>query len=86
MVSLHAASAGNTIDWMAISKGSSIRVPSVTRRPVRSHAVDSLERAAFWAGFDSEAEDYLRRYPGELAERDTFGKVSADGMRSSDQR
>ena len=44
-------------------------------------ALDALERAIFWQGFDSEAEAYLNKNPQELAERNTFGQVSGDGMR-----
>ena len=77
-------------------KGSSIRVSSVIRRRVGSlarrlktssqeevidRALDALERAMFWHGFNDEAEAYLKKYPQELAERNTFGKVSGDRMR-----
>jgi len=83
-------------DCMQNPKGSSIRVSSVIRRRVGSlarrlkassqeevidQALDALERAMFWQGFDSEAEAYLNKNPQELAERDTFGQVSGDGMR-----
>src|SRR5579859_3195610 len=59
-------------------KGSSIRVSSVIRRRVGSlarrlkassqeevidRALDALERAVFWQGFNDEAEAYLKKYP-----------------------
>ena len=77
-------------------KGSSIRVSSVIRRRVGSlarrlkassqeevidRALDVLERAMFWQGFEGEAEAYLNKYPQELVERNTFGKVSGDWIR-----
>jgi predicted transcriptional regulator len=83
-------------ECMQNPKGSSIRVSSVIRRRVGSlarrlkassqeevidQALDALERAMFWQGFDSEVEAYLNKNPQELAERDTFGQVSGDGMR-----
>ena len=75
-------------------KGSSIRVSSVIRNRVGSlarrlrasqeevigQALDALERAMFWQGFDSEVEAYLKKHPQELAERNTFGQVLGDGM------
>ena len=78
-------------------KGSSIRVSSVIRRRVGhlarrlkassqeeviDRALDALERAMFWQGFDSEAEAYLKKYPPEITERNVFGQVSGDRMRS----
>jgi hypothetical protein len=45
-------------------------------------ALDALERAIFWQGFDSEAEAYLKKHPQELAERNTFGQVLGDRMGS----
>jgi hypothetical protein len=65
---LHAGCAGQDNQCMQNPKGSSMR------------ALDALERAMFWQGFDSEAEAYLKKHPQELAERDTFGQVSSDGM------
>jgi hypothetical protein len=78
-------------------KGSSIRVSSVIRKRVGhlarrlkassqeeviDRALDALERAMFWEGFDGEAEAYLNKYPQEMTERNTFGQVSGDRMRS----
>ena len=78
-------------------KGSSIRVSSVIRKRVGhlarrlkassqeeviGRALDALERAMFWEGFDGEAEAYLNKYPQEMSERNTFGQVSGDRMRS----
>ena len=78
-------------------KGSSIRVSSVIRRRVRhlarrlkassqeeviDRALDALERAMFWQGFDAEAEAYLNKYPQEMTGRNIFGQVSGDRMRS----
>lgn len=48
---------------------------------VIAQALDALERAMFWKGFDREAEAYLNKHPRELAERNTFGQVSGDRMR-----
>jgi predicted transcriptional regulator len=79
-------------------KVSSIRVSSITQKRVGSlarrlkassqeevigRALDALEQVEFWRGFDSEAEAYLGQFPQEQAERNTFGRVSSDGMRSS---
>ena len=76
---------------------SSIRVSAVTRKRVGSlarrlkvssleevidQALDALEQTLFWRGFASEAEAYLSQFPREQAERNPFGRVSSDGMRS----
>jgi len=56
------------------------RLKASNQEEVISRALDALERAVFWAGFDSEAHSYLSKYSRELAERQTFGQISADGM------
>lgn len=74
-------------------KQSSIRVSSGTRRRVGSlarrlkatsqeevidRALDALQRAIFWQGFEDEADSYLSKYTHESAERKIFGQISGD--------
>ena len=76
--------------------GSSIRVSASTRKRVGQLAVllkaasqqdvidralDRLEQALFWEGFDEEAKSYLAAYPQESQDRKRFGGTSADSMK-----
>jgi len=78
--------------------GSSVRVSAVTRKrlghlatrlkvasqeDVIRLALDKLEQSLFWEGFEEEAAEYLRIFPGEEAERASYAGPIADGLRKS---
>jgi cytochrome c-type biogenesis protein CcmH/NrfG len=81
---------------MAITASSSIRVSPQTRKRVGQltaalgassqqeviqRALDQLEQALFWEGFDEEARAYLAAHPQEEDERASYAGTSGDGMR-----
>lgn len=82
-------------------RSSSIRVSPATRervgllasrlnlssqQEVIEKALDRLEAATFWDGFDAEAAAYLTAFPQESAERKAFGGTSADGIAKPTRR